>query len=89
MERHDSALQRGGRKEVNIFLEKIVDLNYCCSRKHFCGTTCLKEFAMSGSPKEAPFAVLGNKTLSVSGMHISSQFLLSFELTNQFLFTNQ
>lgn len=27
MERHDSALQRGGQKEVKIFLEKIVDLN--------------------------------------------------------------
>lgn len=34
---------------------------------------------MSGSPREAPFAVLGNKALSVFGMHISSQFFLSFE----------
>lgn len=44
---------------------------------------------MSGSSRKAPFAVLGNKSLSAFGMHISSQFFLSLELTNLVLFTNQ
>lgn len=36
--------------------------DYCCSRKQYCATTYLKEYASSGWSIEELFAVLGNTT---------------------------
>lgn len=65
MERHDSALQRGGEREVKItflterMLNKMSRCCCCCYRKQFCATSCLKECATSGWPREELSVALG------------------------------